>query len=74
MHYPQPCFPVPAVLLVHGFGPSEGYDQAIPAGVAMRFYFFDLGENVLMIELDDTSGGDRLTDFSSIVDTVTFGA
>ena len=39
----------------------------------MRFYFFDVGENVLMIELDDTSGGDRLADFSSIVDTVAFG-
>jgi hypothetical protein len=69
---PIECFPLPAVLLVHGLPPSDGYDQAILAGTAMRFYFFDRGENVLMIEIDDVSGGDRLDEFTTVVNTVRF--
>jgi hypothetical protein len=69
---PIECFPIPAVLLVHGLAPSDGYDQAILAGTAMRFYFFDHGANVLMIEIDDVSGGDRLDQFAAVVNTVQF--
>jgi hypothetical protein len=71
---PIECFPVPAVLLVHGLPPSTGYDQAILAGTAMRFYFFDRREDVLMIEIDDVSGGDRLDEFAAVVNTVRFGS
>jgi hypothetical protein len=70
---PVECFPVPAVNLVHGVGASEGYDQAILAGTAMRFYLFDHGDDVLMIEIDDVSGGDRLNQYSAVVDTARFG-
>jgi hypothetical protein len=66
------CFATPAVFLVHGIEQSEGYDQGIGPGVAMRFYFFDNGSDVLMIELDDVSGGDRLDEFSAVVRTVHF--
>jgi hypothetical protein len=61
------------VLLVHGLPPSDGYDQAILAGTAMRFYFFDHGDNVLMIEIDDVSGGGRLDQFAAVVNTVSLG-
>jgi hypothetical protein len=71
---PIECLPVPGVLLVHGLPPSDGYDQAILAGTAMRFYFFDHGANVLMIEIDDVSGGDRLDQFAAVVNTVSFGS
>jgi len=71
---PIECLPVPAVLLVHGLPPSDGYDQAILAGTAMRFYFFDHGDNVLMIEIDDVSGGGRLDQFAAVVNTVSFGS
>jgi hypothetical protein len=69
---PIECFPVPAVNLVHGLPPSDGYDQAILAGTAMRFYFFDHGRDVLMIEIDDVSGGARLSEFAAVLDTVVF--
>jgi hypothetical protein len=69
---PPECFDVPAVMLVHGLPPSDGYDQAIGPRAAMRFYFFDQGEEVLMIEIDDVSNGDRLDEFSDVVDTVRF--
>jgi hypothetical protein len=71
---PSECLPIPGVLLVHGLPPSNGYDQAILAGTAMRFYFFDHGEDVLMIEIDDVSGGDRLDEFAAVVNTVSFGS
>jgi hypothetical protein len=67
------CLPLPGVFLVHGLPPSDGYDQLILAGTAMRFYFFDHGDDVLMIEIDDVSGGDRLDEFSAVLDTVSFG-
>ena len=66
------CFPRPGVFLVHGLGASDGYDQGIGPGVAMRFYFFDHGDDVLMIEIDDVSGGDRLDEFTTVVNTVRF--
>jgi hypothetical protein len=69
---PVECFPVPAVLLVHGIGASEGYDQAILAGTAMRFYLFDHGKDVLMIEIDDVSGGSNLDNFAAVLETVQF--
>jgi hypothetical protein len=69
---PVECFTEPGVFLVHGLGASEGYDQGIGPGVAMRFYFFDHGDEVLMIEVDDVSGGDRLDEFSAVLDTVQF--
>lgn len=69
---PIECFPLPAVQLVHGLPPSEGYDQAILGGTAMRFYFFDRGPDVLMIEIDDVSGGTRLDEFTAVVNTVQF--
>ncbi len=70
---PVECLPLPGVLLVHGLPPSNGYDQAILAGTAMRFYFFDHGDDVLMIEIDDVSGGNRLDEFAAVLDTVSFG-
>jgi hypothetical protein len=39
----------------------------------MRFYFFDHGDNVLMIEIDDVSGGGRLDQFAAVVNTVSLG-
>jgi hypothetical protein len=66
---PPECFPFPAVMLVHGLPPSE-YDQGIGPGVVMRFYFLDRGPDVLMVEIDDVSGGDRLEELSAVVDTV----
>ena len=69
---PAECFPEPAVMLVHGITASEGYDQAIGAGMAMRFYLFDHLHDVLMVEVDDVSGGERLDEFSAVVDSVRF--
>jgi len=66
---PPECFPFPAVMLIHGLPPSD-YDQGIGSGTAMRFYFLDRGAELLMIELDDVSGGGRLDELSAIVDTV----
>jgi hypothetical protein len=66
------CFDFPAVMLVHGLGPSDGYDQGVGAGTAMRFYFFDRGDDVLMIEIDDVSNGDHLDAFSAVLATVRF--
>jgi hypothetical protein len=63
---------VPGVALIHGLGPTDGYDQGIGAGSAMRFYFFDYKGAVMAIEIDDVSGGQHLDDFASILKTLTF--
>ncbi|MEO6207357.1 MAG: hypothetical protein ABIP77_05335 [Candidatus Limnocylindrales bacterium] len=69
---PNECFPVPGVILFHGLGPSEGVEDGVGAGMVLRFYLLDHGDDVVAIEIVDVSGGSRLQEFASVATSVRF--